>query len=338
MVAELATERDRPMLRIHFQPEDLTRTTVASSADVLWEILLGLHLIQECADDIGFDRWRRLTAPRVPASLHPLLELAPPRGYSADFLTPTWGQGDVTEALARVRTTPRDRLARDLTELTRRTSAPFFARSLRAGEPIVERITDDVERFFTIALAPYWAAIARDVEADRRRHLRTLGDDGVGGLLDTLHPAARWRHPVLHVEDHVDQDLHLRGRGLVLVPAFFCRHHPLTLKVIGPRPLLVFPIGRRTVNWAEEDRDGAAQERPAVGLLGPTRTTVLAATTDGRSTTQIARAADISLAAVSHHTKVLREAGLITTCRDGYGVCHRITELGLHLLHSRQVP
>jgi DNA-binding transcriptional ArsR family regulator len=337
-VAGPATEKDRSMLRIHFQPEDLARTTVASSADVLWEILLSLHLVQECTDEIGLGRWRRVTAPRVPASLHPLLELAPPRGYSADFLTPTYGQGDVTKALARIRTTPRDRLAHDLTELTRRTSVPFFARSLEAGEPVTERIAGDVERFFGFALAPYWAAIAHDVEADRRRHLRTLGDTGVEGLLDTLHPVVRWRHPVLHVEDHVDQDLHLRGRGLVLVPAFFCRHHPLTLKVTGPRPLLVFPIGRRTVTWAKQDRDDAVAERPAVGLLGPTRTTVLAASVDGRSTTQIAREAGISLAAVSHHTKVLREAGLITTRRDGYGVCHRITELGLHLLHSRQAP
>jgi DNA-binding transcriptional ArsR family regulator len=55
-------------------------------------------------------------------------------------------------------------------------------------------------------------------------------------------------------------------------------------------------------------------------------------TTDGCSTTDVARAAGNSPAAVSHHTKVLREAGLITTERDGYAVCHRITELGLSLL------
>jgi DNA-binding transcriptional ArsR family regulator len=116
----------------------------------------------------------------------------------------------------------------------------------------------------------------------------------------------------------------------VLIPAFFCRRHPLTLKVPGPRPLLVFPIGRRTWTGAEQDRPGA----PAVGVLGPTRTAVLEATMEGRSTTQIARTVAISLAAVSHHTKVLRQAGLITTHRDGYGVCHRITELGRDLLHS----
>jgi hypothetical protein len=166
------------MLRIHFQPEDLTRTIVASSADVLWEVLLSLHLIQERAGEVGFDRWSRLTAPRVPSSLHPLLELAPPRGYSADFLTPTWGQGDVGEGLDSIRTTPPDRLARDLAELTDRRSAPFFARTLRTGEPVAERIADGVARFFTIALAPYWTAIARDVEADRLRQLRTLGDHG----------------------------------------------------------------------------------------------------------------------------------------------------------------
>jgi len=50
--------------------------------------------------------------------------------------------------------------------------------------------------------------------------------------------------------------------------------------------------------------------------------------------TTVASSAVISPAAASHHTKVLREAGLITTERDGYGICHRITELGVNLLSS----
>jgi DNA-binding transcriptional ArsR family regulator len=62
--------------------------------------------------------------------------------------------------------------------------------------------------------------------------------------------------------------------------------------------------------------------------------TVLQSTVDGCSTTELSQIAGISAASVSHHTKVLREAGLITTQRDGNAVCHQVTERGLNLLES----
>jgi biotin operon repressor len=320
-----------PMLRIHFQPEDLTRTTVAPSADVLWETLLGLHAVQERDGDIAFDRWRRVTAPRIPSSLRPLLELAPPGGHSPGFLTPTRGEDGIEEGMDAIRATPRERLVRDL---ARQSRAPFFALRLEAGAPdVTDRIAADMGRFFAIAVGPYWPQISRDVEADRRRHLRTLGAHGVERLLDTLHPSVRWRHPVLQVDDRADRDLHLAGRGITLIPAFFCRQYPLTPTDPGPHPLLVVPVSRRTWAW-RKDAGGPAGDRPLAGLLGPTRTAVLETTTEDCSTTQIARRTDISLATVSHHTRVLREAGLITTRREGYGVRHQITELGLSLLDS----
>jgi biotin operon repressor len=322
------------MPRIHFQPEDLTRTTVAPAADVLWEILLSLQVVQESAGDTALDRWRRVTAPRIPSSLLPLLELAPPGGRPPDFLAATRGEDRIEEGLKKIRATPRDRLLRDLAPLVQEGRTPFFARRLEAGATdVTEQITRDMRRFFAIAIGPYWTRISRDVDIDRRRHLQTLGAHGVERLLETLHPSVRWRHPVLQVGGHLDRDIHLAGRGVVLIPAFFCPHRPLALTDPGPRPALVVPVGRRT--WVRrEDSSGPGGDRPLAELLGPTRTAVLETTMDGCSTTQIARSTDISLATVSHHTKVLRQAGLITTRRDGYAVCHQITELGLSLLDS----
>ena len=321
------------MLRIHFESEDLTRTTVASSGDVLWEILLSLHTLQERTGDIAFGDWRKTTAPLVFPSLRPLFELAPPRGYSADFLTPTCGQGSLESGLETILLTSSAKLESDFLELARQKQRPLVSRLPEAGAALLlDRIAEDVRRFFEIAIAPYWKQISRDIEADRGRHLRTLGDHGVEQVLETLHPAARWQHPVLRIDGYVDQDLYLAGRGIVLVPSFFCRRHPITLKHAGSQPVLVFPVRQRT--WLRrEDAGEPAGGRPLAGLLGRTRTTVLETTVGGCSTTHIARTANISLAAVSHHTKVLREASLITTLRDGYSVRHQITELGLMLLN-----
>jgi DNA-binding transcriptional ArsR family regulator len=317
------------MLRIHFAATDLARTTVASSADVLWEILLSLHTLQERVDESPFDGWRRAVGARIPGSLRPLFELAPPHGYSVDFITPTQGVDDLSAAIEVVLATPPDRVTRDLAELSAARSPFYEAYAKGETAAVLRQVTSALTEFFGIAIAPYWTRICHDIDADRARQINTLGNHGVERLLESLHPRARWRHPVLEIDDYADQDLCLGGRGLVLVPSYFCRRHPMTLKDPGRDPTLIVPVGRRSGLEAES---GEKNGRPLVGLLGRTRAAVLRATVDGCSTTGVAHSADISPAAVSHHTKVLREAGLITTERDGYGVCHRITELGVHLL------
>jgi len=325
------------MLRIHFGSTDLARTTVASSGDVLWEILMGLHTLQERAKEPPFDDWRHIIRSRIPESLHPLFELAPPRGYSVDFITPTWGEDDVSRAMEAVLSTSPERVTGDFAELAATRRTPFFEKYSEGDTTIVLReITAAMTEFFDLAIAPYWKQISHDIDADRARQINVLGSHGVERLLESLHPHARWNHPVLEIEGYVDQDLHLGGRGLVLIPSFFCRHHPMTLKDPERNPILIFPVSRRGGLLAGSAEPEGVQ--PLVGLLGRTRAAVLRATIDGCSTTDVASTADISPAAVSHHTKVLRAAGLITTERDGYAVCHRITELGLNLLGSTPAP
>jgi hypothetical protein len=51
-----------------------------------------------------------------------------------------------------------------------------------------------------------------------------LASSGVERLLNSLHPLARWRPPVLEVRTCPNQprDGYLQGRGLVLIPSVFC--------------------------------------------------------------------------------------------------------------------
>nr|BFE78281.1 hypothetical protein GCM10020093_008820 [Planobispora longispora] len=66
---------------------------------------------------------------------------------------------------------------------------------------------------------------------------------------------------------------------------------------------------------------------------------MLTAIADGVATTgALARRLDISSAAVSQHTTVLREAGLITTLRHHSNVLHNPTQTGLTLLDRERTP
>ncbi|MEU4254083.1 winged helix-turn-helix domain-containing protein, partial [Amycolatopsis sp. NPDC026612] len=67
-------------------------------------------------------------------------------------------------------------------------------------------------------------------------------------------------------------------------------------------------------------------------LLGTTRATILRSAVTGCTTTRLARRAGVAPATVSHHTNVLRDAGLITTDRHENLATHLITPLGLAVL------
>ncbi|WP_416906034.1 ArsR/SmtB family transcription factor [Micromonospora echinospora] len=71
-------------------------------------------------------------------------------------------------------------------------------------------------------------------------------------------------------------------------------------------------------------------------LLGRTRAHTLdtIGTHESCSTGDLARKLGISPASASEHATVLRDAGLVSTTRQGREVRHRLTPLGRHLLDS----
>jgi DNA-binding transcriptional ArsR family regulator len=159
-------------------------------------------------------------------------------------------------------------------------------------------------------------------------------------LLSTLHADVWWRPPVLHVRDGaagVERDVFLNGRGLLLLPSFFCWPAPVVVHEPGTRAVLLFPVVRHP-GWVDHARAMAGAAGRVTTLLGVTRAAILTAIAGpGRSTTQIAQSVGVSLPTVSQHTSVLRNAGLITTRRRGVAVIHEITELGIALLNGETV-
>ncbi|ROQ59700.1 helix-turn-helix protein [Streptomyces sp. 840.1] len=322
------------MLRVHFTAEDLGRVRVAPGPDFLWEISNSVQTLQRRDGEREFGVWRRWVRPRLSASPRLLSSLLPPRGYSPDFLTPTTGdRATLHAAVDTLMSTPRPRLRTDLTQLAATLRLPGWVSSLAGGDTETLRQLGEALRTYQLeALAPYWQRVHAHIDADRALRLRSLLDGGTEGLLAGLGPQFRWRPPVLEATYPVDQQLRLRGRGLVLQPSFFCWPTPITLADGDLPPVLVYPI-HHAADWA-----GPAPGLPARGagplgpLLGHTRAGLLRATRTGCSTVEAARLLDVTHPAVSQHLNVLRAAGLVATVRKAGRSIHVATAEGRALL------
>ncbi|MFF5176027.1 ArsR/SmtB family transcription factor [Micromonospora sp. NPDC000089] len=331
------------MLTIHFSREDVLRTRVAPNADPLWELVLSLHRLQARVRDPLLSGWRRgvgreLRRDDAVDQLRLLLALTPPRGYFPDFLTPYAGVQGFAAGLEAVRATPTSLLQRDLTVLSGRRPLPSVAARLARGEPAVLReLTDSMVRYRSLAIEPYWGRIQAAVDADRTRRARAMLEGGAEGLLASLRPTVRWESGVLEVRDYPhSRELHLDGRGLLLVPSFFCAGTPVALLDPALPPVLVYPVDRLgglAPKPGAASVDGSGREALAA-LLGRTRAAVLEATDDGCTTGDLARRLQISPAAASQHTAVLRNAGLLVSRRDRNRVLHTLTPLGRAMLDS----
>ncbi|GAA2703276.1 ArsR/SmtB family transcription factor [Micromonospora olivasterospora] len=331
------------MLKIHFSADDLLRTRVAPGADPLWELVLSVHLLGLPSHDPLTSGWRRGVTRELRQQvdrdqLRLLFALNPNRGYFPDFLTPQQSAQGPEAGLDAIRSTPVPRLRRDLSLLAAEHPLPGCAAGLARGESeVLRHLTESMEHYRTLALTPYWPRIQAAVEADRTRRARALLDGGVEGLLTSLRPHARWEAGVLEVHGYPDsRELHLDGRGLLLVPSFFCASTPVALLDPALPQVLVYPVDR--LGGLVPPGDGGRAAPPArealAALLGRTRAAVLEVADGGCTTGEVARRLGISPAAASQHTTVLRNAGLLVSQRERNRVLHTLTPLGRAVLDA----
>ncbi|GGM86313.1 ArsR/SmtB family transcription factor [Streptomyces fuscichromogenes] len=328
------------MLRVHFTADDLARVQVATELDPLWETTLGLQqLIRPGRGTRVFRSWRRqaraLVGQRQLAEAVRLLAvLVPGKGAFPDFLNPGAAANGLDAGLDAVRGTPRERLGCELRLLAdcgpqgRRT--PLWVRDLAAGDRgRMTDLTDVMRAVHGVVTAVDWPEAAALAEADRVLRARRLRDSGVHGLLGSLGPFARWEPPVLHVDYPADRDLRLAGRGLRLVPSYFCWPTPISLVDPELEPVLVYPVDHGAPGAAEAGR----QALPT--LLGHTRARVLTALGDTATTGELARLLRVSPASASQHVHALAAANLVRSHRTGNQVLHSLTPLGTALLSGR---
>ncbi|MFJ5261966.1 ArsR/SmtB family transcription factor [Streptomyces sp. NPDC088387] len=340
------------MLRVHFTAEDLARVTVATRLDPLWETMLGVQQLTHAVQVTPtMQDWRRRARTVVGqggpvGSVRMLGALLPSRGYFPDFLTPTAAEEGLAAGLEEIRSTPPRRLRDELVQLTgsgparkprARRPAPVWMKNLAAGDrDQMADLTGAIRAVHDSVIAPEWTEAEARLEGDRARRARTVRDAGVHGLLGSLGPLVRWQPPVLHVDYPVDRDLRLGGRGLRLIPSYFCRRTPIALADPQLRPVLVYPVDHSTV--LPQADPSATNPQALSALLGRTRARTLAALHDTATTGELARRLRISPASASQHVHVLAAANLVRSQRVGNQVLHTLTPLGTALLCGTGVP
>ncbi|MFE5565030.1 DUF5937 family protein [Amycolatopsis japonica] len=326
------------MLRIHFTGRDLESVRLARLPDPLWEIVCSLCRLQTREGAIAFDSWRRTVgglvrrarAAREAASA--LRSLVPRAAYFPDFLTPPVEDDpdDLHSGIDRVLATPRRRLRHELAMLSASGGRPWAGAELARGDvTALSALGSNLRTYHQEFIAPSWNRIGAATSADLALRTRALADGGTRALLDSLRPMAVWEPPVLTVDYPLERELHLHGRGLLLVPSYFCWQRPVTLADEQLRPVLIYPVDK-------------AFSPPAVSreslsrLLGSTRAMLLseAAALTCAATSELAAATGMSLPSVSQQLAVLRDGGLVASRRDGKRVLHAATPLGRRLLEG----
>lgn len=319
-----------------FDQQDVQRVRLAGAPHPMWELVLGLQMAQTHGVPVPLVEWRqklnqRLAgADRRPSMTMLLRSLVAPKGAFPDFLTPPGLVADIDVGCEAVLCTPRVRLSADMTAVFAHRAAPPWVRLLAGGDrDVMKEVVQAVRECHNLLVAPHWAEVRETVITDRVTRTRQLSEDGVGALLAGLPGVLSWDGRILLTRYPVDRTVYLRGRGLVLLPSYFCWGSPVTWIDADLPPVLVYQaISHRSC--AE-----VSISARLVALLGRTRAECLRLLLAPRTTTELAEHLGMSIGNTSKQTTVLREAGLVTSSRQGAAVLHSTTSLGVALLTAQ---
>ncbi|MFD9123374.1 winged helix-turn-helix domain-containing protein [Kitasatospora sp. NPDC059571] len=326
------------MLRLHFTTADLQRIRWVPNPEPLMETVFSLQLLQQPqAYSEPFARWSAQVRAAIGRRESLLFDLAGPEdGAVLELLMAPTGATSLREGLAVVQSRPAARTISDLASArSMRPGLPKWVVDVHHRQPeATHQLARLLDAYHRLAIAPTWPYVERAV-----RSAFDSTTAAPGAVLSNLHPLISWEFPVLTVPCHIphDVDLHLEGRGLLLVPAFFLRTPTARLDNHDEQaPVeLYFPIRQ---NHALLPGDDSRISPGLTRLLGRTRAAVLETLTVVRSTTELATRVDISAATASHHLNALRAGGLITTTREHGTARHSLTHLGQRLLNATRAP
>jgi DNA-binding transcriptional ArsR family regulator len=246
------------------------------------------------------------------------------RRYNVDFPAPppVGVNTPIEEELAIVRATSAARaheeIRRNLETMTR---PPAAVLDVLFSPQVVTLFADALQRTWADIVAPAWPRFHAILERDVIQRAGRLATYGWAAALDDLAPKVRWLPDgVIEVGSaDPDETYQLDGRGLLFVPTVFRTGIGSYVDPAWPYAL-AYPA-----------RGAAIPHEPPAGLsglVGRSRSRILAELATPGTTTQLAAVLSLGLGTVSEHLSALRRAGLIARARVGRGVLYHRTALG----------
>jgi DNA-binding transcriptional ArsR family regulator len=322
--------------RIIFGPDDLDRIQLRPTLGPLAETVLAVGLLRNPEQPRTLlGEWRGQVQDRISLRARPLMTLIPPGCMGVDLPTLTGETATIEQGVKALLDVPREHLLVEMAYTNRfsKLSPAAWALAEPGARP---ELAEATEAAYRDLIQPFWHRIRVSLHAEQAARSRTLARKGAEQLLASLQgPRIRWRPPVLEILKPSHLDMELAGRGLAVVPSVFIGKEPSLHENPNdddetPRLILPAADAGRAWLWERRRSPGAA----LAALVGRNRAAVLASVADGCTTTELARRANISLAAASQHASVLRGAGLIASLRQGGAVLHVLTPLGAELLQA----
>ncbi len=179
-------------------------------------------------------------------------------------------------------------------------------------------------------IAPHWSRIRAVLDADIAYRARQLATGGAERLFADLHPDLHWRDGRLTLEHGpTDRMVSPAPGGLVLIPVVLGTPYVLIKGNTTTQTTVRYPARGAGALWTAGTRPPSGS---AVRLLGRPRAELLEALRSPATTTDLARALNVSPSAVSQHLGVLRDSGLVAGERIGRSVLYLTTARGLALL------
>ncbi|MEU8526704.1 MULTISPECIES: ArsR/SmtB family transcription factor [Streptomyces] len=312
------------MLRIRFTAEDFARIRFVPRPAPLQELHAALATAVAPRGVPLLATWRGRVLRSLPAAADPLADLVP-AGRPPSFLDVL---GDtLSDGFEQIRTTDPGIVRSELERVHGAVLPPRWIRGLHAGDEASWRTLRRAQQAaYEAVLAPVWSVV-QDLHRDEfTRYALGVAEHGVAATLTGLAPGTRlhdgvWEWPGVAPA----RDVHLDGRGLILLPTFHHPAGPLLQDVPGRPAVLTYPAGPGLPPAAGRPADTA---EALAAVLGRTRLDALRLLAEPHTTTSLARALDVSDATASSTATALRSAGLATTTRTGRSVTHRRTALG----------
>ncbi|MFF1839908.1 ArsR/SmtB family transcription factor [Streptomyces sp. NPDC058231] len=319
---------------LEFSADDLAQMRFAVSP--MWEVGTSFKLLNSGSGHPVHRRWIEQVRPRVAtAGLDRgwLAELIRPASYVPDFLNPAPAGPAPTLAaeLVGILAAPADRVRRDLDRLRHEQGRLDTRLRTLYAQPSTHmaRVTEEIETYWDLAVAPYWARIRTVLDADVFHRARQVAEHGAVHLLNDLHTSVGWGDNALRLGRRKNPlSREAAGTGLLLIPSAFTGPVPLTRTAPPEPPQLAYPARGIGSLW----EPGPADARALAAVLGRSRTRLLTELDTPASTTRLAQRTGLSPAAVSQFLTALRDAGLVSPHRAGRSVLYARTAVAEALL------